>query len=296
MRNILRKGVLWAGVVLTSPAALAVESGGGNTPNGADGFMAGALPPPGTYGLAFLNNYKGDRFNDSNGNSSVPGFSVKANVAALKIVHMTNTPVYGGLLGFYGALPLVDQTVKAAGRSDSRTGLGDLELGSLVAWHKNDWHWYGLLAVVAPTGLYNKDRLANIGSNYTTIRPQFGWTYAPANGLDISSRMTYSFNTRNNATNYKSGQYFEADYNVGYAFVPNFKVGLQGYYFQQITNDEQNGLKVGSNGNKGRVLAIGPGLFYQASFASFELKYLTETMVENRVQGKSLWFKSVFSF
>ncbi|MDA0321808.1 MAG: hypothetical protein O2923_03700 [Verrucomicrobia bacterium] len=38
-----------AGLVAVSSTALATEGGGGAYPNGAEGFMTGALPPPGNY-------------------------------------------------------------------------------------------------------------------------------------------------------------------------------------------------------------------------------------------------------
>lgn len=296
MCNILLKGLFWLGMVLVFLAVLVVEGGGGNIFNGVDGFMVGVLLLLGIYGLVFLNYYSGDCFNDGNGNFFVFGFSVKVNVVVFKIVYMININVYGGLLGFYGVLLLVDQMVQVVGCIDSCIGLGDLEVGLLVVWYQGDWYWYGLMVLVVLIGLYNKDWLVNIGLNYIIIWLQFGWIYVLVNGIDIFSCFIYSFNICNNVINYKFGQYFEVDYNFGYVFIFSLKVGLQGYYFQQIINDEQNGVKVGSDGNKGWVLVIGFGLFYQVSFVFFEFKYFIEIRVENWVQGKSLWFKSVFKF
>ena len=276
--------------------ALATENAV-STPNGADGFLAGALPPPGVYNLFFGNYYQSTRLNDNNGNSALPGFKITAKTVADKVVLMTNQTMLGGQVGFYGALGLQNIRIDMPGLSDSRTGLNDIEGGMGVAWHPaEDLHWYGLVSVIAPTGAYDAKRLVNLGSNYTTIRPQFGISYIPKSGLDLSARLTYSFPKENKATNYRSGQYFHVDYNAGFALSDSWKLGLQGYYLQQTTDDKFNGAVVGPDGNRARVLAIGPGVVYQSQGVPYELKYLKETLARNRPSGDSVWMKVALKF
>jgi hypothetical protein len=285
-------------IALSASVAPAIATEGPvGAPNGADGFFAGALPPAGTYNLAFANYYRANRFNGSNGDSVLPNFSDTAKIFADKILHMTDTHFLGGQVGIYGAVALADINLQVApGVSDSRTGLLDPEGGVIVAWHSPEFHWYGLATVVVPFGAYEKTRLINLTNNYTTFRPQFGISYLPASGLDLSARVTYSFNTTNKATDYKSGQYFHTDFNAGYPVYGGWKAGLQGYYLHQTTNDTQNGVKVG-DGNRANVLALGPGLIYQiAGGSTIEFRYLMETSVKNRTQGDSTWVKAVFAF
>ena len=71
-------------------------------------------------------------------------------------------------------------------------------------------------------------------------------------------RWTYSVNTRNKDTDYHSGQYLHADFNAGLPLAAGWKLGLQGYYLHQTTDDERNGARVGSDGNRARVLALLP--------------------------------------
>lgn len=147
-----------------------------------------------------------------------------------------------------------------------------------------------------PFGSYDKTRIINLTNGYTTFRPQFGITWLPASGLDLSTRVTYSFNNTNKTTDYKSGQYFHADFNAGYPIGAGFKLGLQGYYLHQTTDDKQGGAKVG-DGNRANVLALGPGLFFQSAAGNaIEVRYLTESDVKNRAQGSSTWVKAVFKF
>lgn len=96
---------------------------------------AGALPPPGLYGLVYANHYRADRFDGGDGQALIPGFKVRANVLVGRLVYMSDTQVLGGQLGVYGVLPLVDLQVEAGGARGSHTGLGDLEAGPLIAWH-----------------------------------------------------------------------------------------------------------------------------------------------------------------
>jgi len=279
-----------------SGAAMATEGGGTSTAAGAEGFLAGALPPPGTYGLVYANHYEASRFKDSSGNSAVPGFKVKADVLVGRLVHMTDTSVIGGQLGFYGVLPLVNLRVQAAGTSDSRTGVGDAEAAALVAWHGPQWHTAAALAMVLPTGSYDKSRMANSGNNITTLRPVFVATYLGASGLDLSTKLTYSINRENSDTQYKSGQYLHADFNAGMRVAPAWQVGLQGYLIHQTTDDKQNGTKVGTDGNRTRVFALGPAVRWQASptAPSVELRWLKETGARNHTEGNALWVKAVW--
>ena len=69
---------------------------------------------------------------------------------------------------------------------------------------------------------------------------------------------------------------------------------MAGYYYQQTTDDEANGVKVSDN--KGRVVAFGPAIKYDYKNMSLSLKYLFETAAENRPEGDNLWFKFTYAF
>lgn len=286
-----------AAAVLALGTAHATEGGGTTAAAGAEGFLAGALPPPGTYGLVYATHYSASRFNDKDGNSAIPDFKVKANVLVGRLVHMTGTTVLGGQLGYYGVLPLVDLKVNAAGASDSRTAAGDIEAAPLVAWHGLQWHTAAALALVLPTGSYDKTRMANPGNNITTLRPVFVASYLTEGGLDLSTKLTYSINRENGDTRYKSGQYLHADFNAGLRVAPEWQVGLQGYLIHQTTDDKLNGVKVGSDGNRTRVFAFGPAVRWQTSptAPSVEVRWLKETGARNHTEGSALWIKAVWA-
>ena len=131
-----------------------------------------------------------------------------------------------------------------------------------------------------PTGRYDEEELANIGRNYWTFEPIFAVTYLSDGGFEVSSKFMYDINTENTDSflggDYLSGQEFHFDYTVGYK-ISNWRVGLGGYYYKQVTNDEINGRHPAflefDDGFKGQAFAIGPAVQYQYKNMCFTLKY-----------------------
>lgn len=276
-------------------SAQAVEGGVTSAAAGAEGFTAGALPPPGSYGLVYLNHYQSTRFNNGAGDSAVPNFKVTADAVVGRFVQVLPTNVLGGNLGWHVIVPLAKVKVNAAGNSDSRSGLGDIEAGPFVAWHSPQWHWVAALDVVLPTGAYDKTRGVNLGNHYTTWRPIFGFSYLTPQ-LDVSSKITYSVNQRNGDTDYRSGQYLHADWNVGFNVAPGWQLGLQGTFIHQTTDDKQAGATV-ADGVRTKVMAIGPAVRYQSPAGwSLEARVLSESGARWHTQGTGAWVKAVFAF
>lgn len=278
------------------PAAYATEGGGGAYPNGAEDFMAGAVPPPGTYFINYLTHYTANRLNDNHGDKLVPEFKLNATANVFRFIHVTKHQILGGYWGVQAFVPLVHLDVKMMGAKDSKTGLGDIIIDPIVlSWHSKNWHFATGVDVYLPTGAYDKDDLANIGRHYWTFEPVFAATYTADCGFDASVKLMYDFNTKNTATDYLSGQEFHADYTLGYK-IDNWRVGIGGYYYKQITNDEMNGTKVGPDGFKGQAFAFGPQVKYDYKNMSFTLKYQHEVAVRNKPDGEKFWLKFVYAF
>jgi len=274
----------------------ATEGGGGAYPNGAEDFMSGAVPPPGTYFLNYLTYYSANKFRDGNGESIVPNFDLKVTANVFRFLHVTKTQILGGYWGFHVFVPVVNVDVTLPVGSQSKTGIGDIIIDPFIlSWHSKNWHFATGLDIYIPTGAFDKNRLANVGRNYWTFEPIFAFTYVSDNGFEVSSKFMYDFNTKNTDTNYRSGQEFHFDYTVAKKF-DNISLGVGGYYYKQITDDKLNGQKVAPDGNKGQAFAIGPQLKYDYKNMSFILKYQKEMSVENRPDGDKFWFKFVYAF
>ena len=294
--------VLVAAALLLGPLALtgpafATEGGGGAYPNGAEDFMMGALPPPGTYFKNYLTYYTASKLKDDNGNDLVANFDLKVAADVIRFIHVTNYEILGASWAVHTLIPLVYQDVKLGGGKDDRFGLGDIIVDPIIlGWHSKNIHATVGLDIYIPSGSYNQDRLANIGRNYWTFEPILGITYISDNGFELSTKLMYDINTENNDTKYKSGQEFHADYTIGYHINKELAMGFGGYYYYQTTEDELNGATVGSTGFEGRVFSIGPVLQYGYKNMSFTLKWQSELEARNKPEGNKFWFNFVYVF
>lgn len=288
---------LLVGGVMASTMVLAKE-GGDQYPNGTENWFAGAVPPPGNYFINYFGNWSGT-LRDQNGDKVRPtGKDIKLNATfdALRFVKVTDTQFFGANYGWAAILPIVHLSIETPGGKASRTGIGDATITPMIlSWHSPEMHYALGLDLNLPTGHFDKNDAPgkNIGANYYSLEPVFGVTYLGKSGWEVSGKFMYNVKTKNNDTDYKSGDEFHMDYLVGKHIGP-WSVGLSGYYLKQLTDDRQNGAKVGTDGNKGQVFAIGPSVKYEtAGHSHLIFQWQHETNVENRFGGDKVWFKYI---
>ncbi len=287
---------LAACAALATPAASQATEGGGSIyPVGAENYGCCALPPPGVYGQVFGQQYNASTLRDNHGDRiPVPNFRVEATAIVPRLIWVTPTQIFGGSLAFHGILPLVTLKVNAGAESQRNTGIGDMTFGTALGWHLSPTlHLLAGVDVFAPTGGYRQTDLANIGRHYWAVQPLVGVTRMDPEGVNADLKLMYTFNGRNDATDYRSGQELIADYSLGYGILRNWVVGVGGYYYLQTTDDRQAGATVANN--RGRAFAIGPSIKYDSGKGWFvSLKYQAETGVRNRADGGALWLKATF--
>ena len=294
--SLQRLGCAMGAALLAAPMlANATEGGVSVYPNGAENFMAGALPPPGLYGMVFGNRYEASRVNDNSGNDlKIPGFKVTANVVAGRLAWVPGVKLMGGDLVAHVIVPLVDLSVKVPGASESKTGLGDITTGLGLGFHHSpNLHSVLALDAFVPVGDYSKGNLANIGKNHWALEPVYAVSYIDPTGFNGDLKFGYIFNGRNDSTDYTSGNEFHFDYAAGWGLGNGWTVGVGGYVYQQVTDDKQAGVKV--KNNRGSAMALGPSVKYDSGKGWFAtLKWEKEANVKNRAQGDSVWLKAVF--
>lgn len=297
---MLKRHILPASLMLILAAlgsAQATEQGGSIFPHGTENFMAGALPPPGLYGMVFVNRYHADRLNDAQGRDlQVPNFEVTANVVAPRVVWRPDLKVWGGDLAVHAIAPLVNLKVSTPAGSQTQSGLGDMTVGVALGYHHSpQLHTVVALDTYLPTGGYDMNDIANIGRNHAAIEPVFALSYIDPQGFNGDVRMGYLINLRNSATDYKSGQEFHFDYAAGWGLGNGWTLGVGGYYKKQITGDSGSGAVAGSNKYSG--FAIGPNVKYDSGQGWFvTAKWQKESHVKNAAQGDAFWLKAVFPF
>lgn len=287
-------GTLFAACVACTPA-LATEGGGSMYPNGLENFVAGALPPPGLYGLVYATQYNADRLMDNSGNNlNVPGFKVTANVVAPRLVWLPGLTALGGDVVTHVAVPLVDVKVAVAGNQQSKSGVGDIIIGGGIAWHHSpSLHSIAALDVYLPTGDYNKTNLANLGRNYYAFEPVYAISRIDPTGWNADIKAGILINQRNNATDYLSGNEFHFDYALGWGIGNGIVLGIGGFAYQQFSDDKQAGVTISDN--RGRAFGIGPSIKYDSGKGwLLTAKWQKESQVRNRAEGNAFWLKAVF--
>jgi hypothetical protein len=272
----------------------ATEGGGGAYSNGAEDFNAGNLLPPGTYFFNYFNYHYADRLKDNSSRTIPVNFSYEVTGNGFRLFHVTGHKLFGAGIGMYAVIPVAYVHATYMQKSQSKSGLADITINPFIlGWHFTDWHFGAGVDIKVPTGDYSRFDIANLGRNYWTFEPVFAFTYLNKGGYEASAKFMYDFNTENNATHYLSGQEFHVDYTLGKK-IDKFNIGMGGYYYKQLTDDEVNGERV--KDYKGQVFAIGPQFRYNHDRMAFIFKYQWETLVKNRSEGEKLWFKFVYRF
>lgn len=282
-------------LALSSPLAGATEGGGSVYPFGAENFLTGVLPPPGFYSLFYGQVYSANKVRGNDGqDASPPDFSLKANALVSRFVWVTPQKALGGDVLLSAIVPLVNLHVSAAGRSQTRTGLGDITLSSGIGWHFSErFHVIGALDVFAPTGGYSKSNLANIGRNYWSYGPVVAASWVDPKGLNADVKVGYLFNQKNRSTAYTSGNELYADYSLGWSVSPEWALGVGGYATVQTTDDKQGGQTI--SGSRHRAFAVGPSIKYASSKGWFvTAKWQQEMAVRNGPQGHAFWIRAAF--
>lgn len=298
MKSALSKRTLAIAVGLSLAAAAATASeGGGLTsyPDGLENFLSGALPPPGIYSMVYSGLASYDKLAGDNGNSVGPGdFSVNVRVVAPRLIWVTKETILGGQLAFHGVVPLLNVDVKAGGARFDKSGLGDITLGTALAYHASpSFHYAVGVDVTAPTGSYDKTDPASLGRNVWVYQPLVAMSYIQPHGLNADLKLMYDINTRNSDTDTRSGQAIHGDYDLGWGFGNGFVAGVGGYLFRQVTDDSGPNSAAG----KARAYAIGPTLKYDSGKGfSITAKLQQEYGVRNRPEGSQFFVKAILPF
>ena len=279
------------------PAAQASEGGGSSYPGGVENFLTGAAPPPGFYVLEYGNIYRADKLKDDSGNDvPLPVFKVAANVVSTRFVWSSPITLAGGNVMLHAIVPLVDLKVEVPGLSQRKTGLADLTFGPGLAFHHSpNLHSVVGFDLVAPVGRYAKGDLTNIGRNYWSLQPLYTVSYLDAAGFNGDFKLTFNFNRRNKATDYRSGNEVYLDFCAGWGLGNGWVLGAGGFAMRQFTDDTQAGVTLPDS--KGSAFAIGPSLKYDNGKGWFiTAKWQREMSVRNRPEGSALWIKTILPF
>jgi hypothetical protein len=300
-------------MTLLNLSAHAVSLSGGNL--GYTSFMDG-FGTPGLFSDQYLYYYNADEATDNAGHER-PGKNKMHNLMWLtSFKYITDkVKIIGGMPGVEFTLPvIIDLHVENQRFTENEHNVGDLFTGvflqspKLMLFDKYPfWHRFEFM-VKWPTGHYDSNDYINAGNNSFAINPYYAFTIMPTPKLEFSARLFYKWTAKNDdptptispkwdpksgtppeyADNTQEGQAVWANYATSYEITKNFRLGVNGYYLQQLTDHKADGKKI--QGSKEKVLAIGPGVMFISNNKKELLFYnfYNEVYSENRSKGFSM--------
>jgi hypothetical protein len=238
-------------------------------------------------------------------NASLTG---QGDVVLLAPTYTFATPVFGGQLAIgvtaafgrvsadvHGTLttslgPLV--TTRLGSIGDAVTSVSDLYPMATLKWNAGVHNFMTYMTGDIPVGAYDPTRLANIGLGHAAIDGGGGYTYFnPATGHEFSAIAGFTYNFKNQDTQYQNGIDFHVDWGMSQFLSKQVFVGLVGYGYQQITDDFGQNPILG--GFRSRVIGIGPQIGYLFPVGDMQgylnLKGYGEFEAANRPSGWNTW-------
>lgn len=228
-----------------------------------------------------------------------PGDELEVWGSLNQLLYQSDNPLlFGGKWGLDVILPVASFDSEPMNNND---GLGDLQIGPYLQWdpimgengpifmHRVE------LQMIFPTGDYDEDRALNPGSNFFSFDPYWAGTYFFAPRWSASWRLHYLWNDENDDTNTQPGQAVHANFACSYEAIPKqLRVGVNGYFLEQVTDTERNNRDTGDDES---VLAVGPGALYsfsQDTHLFFNVYF--ETSAEDRPEGEKIILRFVHHF
>ena len=271
------------------------------------GDLALAMEPPD--GFSFRNDlfyFSGDI------GDSIRSGSIEANVDVtlvydyLTFLYKPKFKVFGAPVAFAVTPAIGHADIKAdirvealsANFNDDHTGLGDTTLSAILYWNHEKFHFSLNNYIVSPTGDYDEEDLANTGLNYWTFEVDVAATYFnEEKGRDYSVVVGYGYNTKNDDTDYQSGDEVHLDFVLNQFFTESFAIGVNGYFYRQIGADSGDGALLGSF--KGEGAGIGPAIYFMKKISGkdvyFIAKWIHDYHAENRIKGDYVYASFAFS-
>jgi hypothetical protein len=226
----------------------------------------------------------------------------------LTLLYMLDIEILGARYAFGAFIPFVHADIETGinlgslrvSRQDDVFGLGDITLiPGILFWNKGNFHFTFAEYIITPTGSYDTDDLANTGLNYWTFDTNVAVTYLnEETGQDYSINIGYNYNTENPDTDYQTGQELHIDYMINQFLSESWAIGIQGFYYKQLTGDSGDGAILGDF--KAEAAGIGPAILWNTKVAnqevSFIVKWLHEYHAENRLEGDHIFISFAMSF
>lgn len=293
-------------LISTLSPAWATEGGGTSKLLGVETVMAGVMPPPGVPRLLMVaSHYKTRRSLDGAGQprAAISNFDLEFVGTAARLQYVwkdfkilgANVESRVGVAWYTHGNISFDLATPAGSRHIEATsdGHGDAIVAPLtLGWHSERLHQIVGVEFFVPTGRFSASATLNKSRGYLAVAPAYRFTWFAQPGVEVSGNLIVLFNRENPDTQVKSGRELSFDYGLGYAIAPGWQLGASGYLYRQISDDTQRGVRVAPDGNRGRVVAIGPFLrWYTNDGMGVTVKWQIESGARNKTDGNRLFLQ-----
>jgi hypothetical protein len=277
-------------------------------------------PTPGFNSITILQYQNINKFYTGNGSSNPVFNNGRLQVYGVyqQITYLSPVHVPGGNLGFQVFLPITFLNAKDDPGSivplTASSGFGDLTFGPYIQFSPLTLGGHPVFFsrlefdAIAPIGRYDPQKLVNPSSGYWSLNPYYAFTFFPSENAEISMRFHYLYNFANNnpgvnnsdgfpgpVSQFKAGQAVWVNFAASYKVLPNLNVGLNGFWFRQITDDTVNG-QTQANARTTK-LSMGPGGVWTASKRDFVFLNIYLPVVErNTADGVRASLRWVHEF
>lgn len=255
-----------------------------------DGFGA-----PGWFLEEFPGGYTAGELKDSKGKTVHGSNRVTTYSTTSHAAFASRKRFLRGWIAGEALLPLVDLDVQLPNGTESRVrGFADLTVGAGLQWAPKKigngvFVHRAMIDVGVPTGKYSASRPVNLGNHFVVVDPYYAFTYERKK-VELSARLHYLWNSTDNdpfigfgIRNMQPGQAFHINYATSYELFKSVRLGFNGYWLQQSTNHEINGVAVPNS--KERTVGLGPGIQLGGQEIWFRVNSYIETDVRNRPSG-----------
>ena len=272
-------------------------------------FLDGGPPSgPGLYFQNYLQSYSSSRFNDNNGTPlSLPLTNLNVTADIFQFIYVTQKKFLGANIGISAVLPWVIGSGIDDGLANRalqiQSGPSSLFIGPALQYDpimrkdkKGPRYVQRFdLDIVVPVGDYNPNIAINPGVNFWSLNPYWAETLWIIPKWTFSSRIHYLWNGTTTKPNFtfgplvhstQAGQAIFGNLATEFAFTEKLHIGVNGYFFSQITDTKANGKNVPKR--REELWAIGPGMLYAISKNHFVFfNFYREQDAKNRPQGTS---------
>lgn len=240
---------------------------------------------------------------------------VDSTVLISHLAYTTPYTVLGGHVGVEALLPIVHNRAREKSDSlvdfkgDPGANFGDITWGAFLQMDpvfsdgRPVFVQRFALNVIAPTGAYDNAKAVNASSGFWSVNPYWAMTYLPTPKVELSTRINYLYNFTNDDPNaappgvldFKAGDALWANFTASYEVWPSVRLGVNGYYFQQLSEDKENGHR--ANDSRTTDFSMGPGGAWQIDRNNVVLSNVYVPVTEkNTVSGFHMNFRWIHMF